>query len=315
MSSVRTGSESGVWRVGFQPCRDHQRAGILRIFSILVLLSMPAGCERRSVEAPAEQVARGWELYRFGDFAPAAKAFESAIAGSQRGSEPWLAATYGLACTFNHRRPGEDRVRAAALYESVIAAAPEHDLSAWSLLALARMKHLAPVDVEPDLEAARAAYQRVIERFPRHLAGEEALVYLQSTFLANRDPAEASRALTALQAFLRDRPQTKFASAAWGLIAACHEICDEPDERLAAEIKALETREPDPTNPFHDNATAYWRIATIAEIDCGDFATARKYYNLFIAEYPNEARTFPTMQALERMDKLEATLRAEGRAR
>jgi tetratricopeptide (TPR) repeat protein len=207
--------------------------------------------------------------------------------------------------------PDQDKEKAGALYREIIERAPEGDLAAWGWLGLARMEHLVPVGEDPDYDAVREAYREVVARFPDHPAGQEAFLYLQSTYVAAMDEEQTRSALEALKAFVEHRPDSGFASPCYSLMAACYEILDEPERRLQADLMAYETSEIDPTNPFQDNAWRYWILATVAEFEAGDFDTARRFYRLLIEEYPTETRKYGAEQALERMDALEARLRNE----
>lgn len=131
---------------------------------LIVLAIFISGCAQQPVpREPQAQIDGGWEAYRLGDYAHAAQLFEAA---EKSAGETHLQALYGLGSVWNLRRPGEDPAKAAEIYRKLIGEAPKHDLAAWSLLAIARMKHLVPVGEEPDLDAVRKAYQECIERFP-----------------------------------------------------------------------------------------------------------------------------------------------------
>jgi len=60
-----------------------------------------------------------------------------------------------------------------------------------------------------------------------------------------------------------------------------------------------------------DKAWRYWKLATVAEFEAGDFDLARKFYRLLIEEYPQDIRKYASRQALERMDRIESRMRAE----
>ena len=279
---------------------------------VLVLCLASAGCaQRQDTGDPQLQVAAGWDAYRLGDFARALRSFEAAAARAPEKSDVHVQALYGLATTWNLRRPDEDPAKAEALFRRLLAEAPEHDLAAWSLLALARMKHLAPVGEEPDYAAVRRAYQECIARFPTHLAGEEAFIYLQSTFVATLAEADARQAAAALEQFIATRPHSAFIGPAYALLAQTYTTLRQPEKLLAAKIKAVETEERDPLNPIQDKAIGYWQVGSIAEFEAGDFETARKYYRLLIDEYPTDMRRYGAKLALKRMDQTEAKIRKE----
>lgn len=284
------------------------RAATIAVGTLLLLLA--AACtERQKPSDPHEQVTAGWRAYRLADFTRAVTLFDDAAARTPEKSDTHLQALYGLATSWNLRRPDADPVKAAALFQKVVDQAPSHDLAAWSLLALARIKHLVPVGDEPDYVAVRKAYQECISRFPEHLAGEEAFLYLQSTLVATLSEDDARTGAAALEKFISNRPTSVFISPACSLLAQCYAALHQPDKRLAAMIKAVDTEERDPLNPVQDKALGFWTIGTIAEFEAGDFDAARHYYRRLIAEYPNDIRCYGAKVALKRMDEMETKLR------
>ncbi|MBU0677199.1 MAG: tetratricopeptide repeat protein [Verrucomicrobia bacterium] len=285
---------------------------VTQAFLSLVLAVIFSGCaaEKAGGDA-ADLITSGWHSYQLGEFKMAAADFQSARDMSDPGSDDWTRATYALATTWSLRRPGEDEALAERLFNELLEEAPDHDLAAWSGLALARMKHLVPVGQDPDYDEVRARYRKVIDRYAGHLAADEAFLYLQSTYVAQMDKENAKKALVALKDFLKRRPDSGLVSACYSLVGTCYELLDEPVRRLEAELKAFETAEVDPTNPYQDNAWNYWYLAVIAEFDAGDFASARKYYRLLIEEYPTDIRVYSATQAIKRMDEIEAGIRAE----
>jgi tetratricopeptide (TPR) repeat protein len=268
---------------------------------------------------PAAILAAAWDSYRIRDFAHAANRFDEVLRTTQAAAsdspdaQARLQAFYGLASIANYPQRDQDPSRAEGLYRQVIDTAPQSDLAIWSRLAIARVKHLPPVGYEPDLAAAAEGYRRLYEQHPDHLAGQEAFIHLQSIRALTLDRDDASEALAALEGFVQRHPTSGFRSAAHSLMALCHRTLGDKPGWLAAEIRALETREIDPTNPDMDSASAYWRVASIAELEVGDLGIARKYYRLFLDAYPQEMRAWGARLALKRMDEAEARLgRAEG---
>jgi len=276
-----------------------------------VCLALAAGCGPQAAGDPAEAIKAGWNSYRMGEFNQAVKAFESAQAATKPGDPLYAQALYALATTWNLRRPGEDEALARRLYEKVLQEAPKSDEAAWSLLALARMQQLVQADQEPDYPAVRQAYQEVIDRFPEHLAAHEAFVHQQATWLTTLRPEDAQSVVDAIDKFVAAHPKSPFLNAVYSVQSCAYGILKQGEKHLQAELRALEHRELDPTNPNMDNAAVYWGIASIAEFECGDFATARKFYRRLIGEYPAEQRVYGARVALKRMDDLEAKTRKE----
>lgn len=245
-----------------------------------------------------------------GEYSLALQDFQAAAAASAPASEPHRAALYGEASTWFLCRPGQDEEKAAALFRQVIDLAPGDSLAAWSLLALARIK-AQPVDGEaPDAPALDAAYQAVIDRFPAHPAGEEAFLYQQAARMEMADEATTRAVLAALETFLEAHPGSPWRSAANNLIVHACTVLGLPGRKLEAAIACWKTAEIDPNDPFLDLAYTYWRIATVAEFDAGDFATAREYFGKLIEEYPTDQKVFIAKQELKRMEALEARLKA-----
>lgn len=288
-----------------------------RGFAVLLgcALAWSAGCSRTADDAaPRELIDAGWRNYRLGEFKTAAGEFERAVERLPPGQPLRVQAAFGLATTLNLRLPvaDQDRDAAAALYAEVLRADPDGELAPWSALALARMEHLAPVGAEPDYAAVREAYRtRVMIPYRGHPAAQEAALYLYSTYLLTMDPADARVAREGLERFIADYPASGFRSAAHTLASRSCATLGDADARLAHALLALETMEEDPRNPFYDYAYRYWKLATIAEFETGDFATARRYYTMLIEEYPQDIRVFAARQALDRMQQVEAGLREE----
>lgn len=283
----------------------------IAICSGLLLVGALAGCKREAAAAadPRAALVDGWQNFRLAEYEFANKDFSSALAGAKKGSDEYLQAVFGLANVWNLRRPGEDPARAKKLYEQVIAEASDHDLAAWSALALVRMKHVVPVGQDPDYDAVRAGYQAIIEKYPNHLAAKEATIYLNAILISTLDPKQIRQAISNLTAYVETGAH-EFRAPAWSLLAVSYNSLGMQRERLNAEIKSFENIEIDPANPFNEYAWAYWNIATIAEFEVGDFGLARRYYKQLIEEYPADIRVFPSKEALARMDRVEAQLLA-----
>ena len=292
----------------------HSARTALPLAAVLGLL-LAAGCTRPAVPPDAgRRVQEGWSKFRLGEYDQALKVFDQVLEIPNLAPEVRLQALHGkaTACDLRQPVPSQDDGQAAELYRQVIAENPAHDLAAWSSLALARMLHLLPVDQEPDYDAVRAAYQDVIDRYPRHPAGQEAFIHQQSTLVMTLDTNQTRAAVANLEEFLKTRPDSKFAAAAWALLAQGFETLGEPDRQLEARIREIETLEIDPSSPAaSDLSLRYWQIATTAEFLAGRLGIARTYYRKLIDEYPLDYRKFGAKQALARMDRLEQSLLAK----
>lgn len=274
------------------------------------------GCADRAGGDPEQLLDEGWRRFRLGDYRAALRAFDLVAANPAAEPSERRGALFGLATTWNLRQPvpSQDEERAANFYQQIIDEVPDDDLAAWSALALARMTHLVPVGETPDYDAVRAAYQAVIDRYPDRLAGHEALIYQQSTWIMTLDEEPTRRAIARLRQFLETYPQSAFASAAYGLLAHGYETLHEYELLLEARLRELHTLEIDPDNPAAaDYSWRYWGVATAAEFMAGRLDVARIYYQKLIDEYPMDFRVFPAKQALERIATLEHSLREAAR--
>lgn len=291
---------------------DHRTSQLARLFLAGLLALGLFACGKKTAgggDAPA-LIADGWTAYRLSEFQNAVLAFESARASAETGSDDWAMATYGLATTWDLRRPGEDPKQASQLYQEILAAAPDSPMIPWTELALARQMHLVPVGQEPDYAAVNKAYQHILDQFPDHLAAKEAFLYLQSIQLAKLESKSTRAAVAKLEEFVA-REKKEFLSPAWSLLAVGYTTLGDQEKRLLAEKNSFEATEVDPSDPFIEFAWAYWNLGTIAEFEVGDFALARQYYQLLIDKYPKDIRVYGCKQALSRMDALEAKIRAE----
>jgi len=256
-----------------------------------------------------QALAEAWEKYREGEFRGAVRLFEGVVDKLDTSDPRHLKALYGLATTHALRRPDPNREMATVLHRQVIASDLEGDLAAWSLLALARMKHLVSVGQTPDYNEAREAYQEVIDRFPDHRASHEAFLYQQSTYVVDMDLQSTAATLERLKIFIDSHPDSPYLSLLWALRSTCCETLGRPDEWLEAEIMAWETAELDPMNPLQDFAWNTWRIATIAEFEVGDFESAKTYYTRLVQEYPEDIRVHAAKAGLKRMEEMAQRIR------
>ncbi len=282
----------------------------LVLAAFLVRAMSDVDVTEKSCEA---RIAGGWERFAQGEYELAAKEFKEAIRQAPAPSPARLQAIYGLASVHNLRRPGEDRAEARRLYDQVIAEAKDDELAGWSLLALARMRLTAPGAVENgiDADALQRDYQAVVDRFPFQESGEQAFLFQQAARLEGSDQQAVRHVLDALTTFLVTHPETPYRETAISLRAHCYEISGMPQQALDETMNARQAAPTDPLNPVRDAAGFYWGVATRAEFETGDWATARHFYRKLIAEYPTDMRIVLAKQELKRMDERESTLRIE----
>ena len=284
------------------------------VLALVVALSLACmGCGRsQRLETGADPLSNAWNYYRLNEFKKAADLFQSIVDSTKPGDAPHIEALYGLATTWNRRlpQPDQDKVLAKSLYEKILELDPKGPVAPWADLGLARMTHLVPVGEEADYAIVRPAYQRIMERYPNHLAAREALIYYVATKVASMETNQLEEAIVDLKGFVSNTNDTTFFKSAYSLLAVCYNALGRQAERLDAEINSFNNTEIDPTNPFNEFSWQYWNIATIAEFEVGDFETARLYYRKLLDEYPRDRRIHGVKTALKRMDDMEAKLRA-----
>jgi len=273
------------------------------LFTAALLL---AGCERSATPTnPADALQNAWSAFSREDFAQAWRLFQVVADTTPPADRLHDQAVFGMASTCAFRRPDEDLATAEKLFRELIDRHGNDDLGAWSALAIARMYHVRPVGEAVDLDRVAALYKSVVDRFPNTPAADEAFIYNQTIQVTSTEPAVVRMSLAQLQQYIERHPHSPYISAAWELIAADQRVLLRPDDELAAQIRALLTREQDPSNPTLDRAQAYWNIATTAEFDAGNLTIARQYYELFIEQAPTDQKVFPARQALNRLNAVQ----------
>jgi len=255
---------------------------------------------------PGERLQMGWQEYRMGEYRRAAEIFAAVAATVPADSPLRLQAMYSQACVHWLKLPSPDKPLAQSIFREIQRIAPDSEYAAWSELALIRIDHLVPVGETPDYPVLRRRYLELYEKHPDFLPGQEAFLYGVGTLILSLDQAQLAEALARLDQFQQRHPNSPFASSAWSLRANACRFLNRPQEMLAAKIKALDTIELDPSNPYQENAGRYWDIATTAEFEVGDFALARAYYQRLVDEYPRDRRRFAANEAMTRMAALTA---------
>jgi outer membrane protein assembly factor BamD (BamD/ComL family) len=290
----------------------------LRLVVPALLLALPhtLACTRAAdTTTPPAMLAEGWEHFRFNDFKTAMSTFSRARAAIPPDDPLHAEALFAIAATFNHRRPGADFKHAEILYNQIVTEYPETDAAAWSLLAIARMRHLEMWDPDSagrDRSHVGEAYQRVIDRYPKHPAGEEAVLYQQANALASRDKDQAAEAALRIGRFVADHPESQLVPWAYHLLSMCHDVMDDPGGWMRAKGLAVEHTEYDPTTAMEVSMALYtWLVAVTAEFEVGDFDMARAFYKKYLDEYPTHDNAYAARRALTRMDETEARIRAE----
>lgn len=284
--------------------------------SAAVLALLLCGCsdvaQDKSFDAWLDEA---WQDYRLQEFDQAVTAFVAALHVAEEPGESvdpvrQAEALYALGTIHGFRRPKNSPQLAREYLNRAVETTPESDWAAWSLLALARMEHLVPVGVEPDIPVIREAYQRVVDRFPYHPAGEEAYLFQQETYLLKDSPEERREVIENLQRFLKDHPESSYRDTAYDLLQTAFLLSGEPRKRLDALVGFIDHFDDDPLLKT-DMSKKLWQTAAVAEFQVGDFDTARRYYRRLVKEFPTDQRVYGAQLALKRMDSVEATIREE----
>jgi TolA-binding protein len=276
--------------------------------SILVLAAgVLSGCGKvESSGSPEELLREGWTHFRLQEFDAAEKAFRAALGKLPEGTMR-LQAMYGLGMVASIGRAGGQSAAARGWFEQVARSDPTGDWGGWAALAIVRDRH---VYGRADAAVLQAEYADVIAKFPSRPAAEEAFVYRCSLLVQTFEPTDAREAVREIAAWLQQHPGGKLNTALHALSSRAHETLGEYPAALAAAIASLQAKEVDPQNPHQNNILEYYRIGMMAQYDVGDFATARKYYQKFLKEYPRDQRAFNVSLMLRQLDLNETEIRA-----
>lgn len=258
---------------------------------------------------PEELLGKAWEAFRQIEFEKAARLFQIVESSTPEDSETHIEAIYGEASCANHRRSGRDLKRALALYEAIQKQHPASLWAPWAALAAVRASHLEPSDLELPYKKLSSKYVKVYQEHPNTPAGEEAFLYHCRIIASLGSREEASKLLREIDDFLSRHPGAVYQPLLDAMAAECYHILGREDDRIEAMARSIAAFERDPTVPFYELSSAYWNVAYAAEFEAGNFAVARKYYELFLKEFPNEDRAFGCRQALARIDRVEKALR------
>jgi tetratricopeptide (TPR) repeat protein len=127
----------------------------------LLALSFAPGCEEpdHAPDDPRQAVVYGWDAMSSADYERAEAAFRKAQKRAAADSEEQKQAIFGLANSFQHRKPVSDYAEAEKYYSQLLEKDAGHELGGWSALAIARMHHLKlyePGRFSDDTAASRA---------------------------------------------------------------------------------------------------------------------------------------------------------------
>lgn len=250
-----------------------------------------------------------WIDFRLREFAAARHSFDEVLKDPRRNDLDL--ARFGLILN-DSIGEGRDFDAARRTLRAKLEADPESRLAPWIALALVRLDHVPPTsDVKLDVPKLLADYAAVAKRYPGTLAASEAQTFYAALLANAFEESSLIEARAYIESLLRENPNHPFRQPLYSLLSSTLGRLKDYPAALAAQIRALATKEIDPANPTIDNAFDYFSIAVNAQYDVGDFETARTYYNKLITEYPADQRGFLARRNLEEMDRIEAEMRAD----
>ena len=281
---------------------------------VALALLLLASCEevRKLPDGAAEATALGWSLLSRAEYDSAEEAFAHATKRAAPNSPELLAARFGLANAYQHRKPTANNAGAEALYKELAAQDKGGETGSWSALALARIHHLdlyavkkaeggaagtgTPLPTTAVLDGIRAEYRGVIENFSGRQAAEEAAIFCGSSFIDEIDEQNVRKGIAFLEDWLKTHPDSLYAGHACGRIAAGFEQLKEYPAMADALIASLEKN----VDPQADLSGTYYRIAAAAE-RAGKTDVAIKYYQTLIEKHPTDFRVFWCQRGIQRM--------------
>lgn len=290
----------------------------------------PGGVANVGGEAPKdeiqEQLSQGWEKIRLEsqdlavlDFNRVLKKLDSLktpAGDTPQNLDYRVNALYGLGIisSLAYHSDAAESVKAKNYFNQVIALKPHSEMAAWAALALVR-DHYLPVtsDSKEDTLGLINEYAQVARDYPKAAAGEEAFLYGHALAIQTLDNERIKKGVVEIEDYIRDNPKSRLVSGLYALQRYGWARLGDYRKSLEADIKSLETKEIDPTNPNQSLNLSfdYFRIGLEAQFDVGDFKTARLYYQKFLAEYPNDQKAFTVQMQLKRMAETEADFKAK----
>lgn len=300
------------------PTKTHMKyACICRLTFTALLAILLTGCEQKKFsEDPHEVLKLGWQQLSSAEYDSAEEAFQHASAHAAAGSRDFLMARFGLANTFQNRKPVHDYDAATAVYKEIVVADKGGEVGSWSALAIVRMQHLRLYEVghrasgdadstlpaDSELDVIRKAYETVAADFPGTDAADEANMFAGASYIEEVSPESIDRGIAYLRTWLQSHPNSRYVGHAWGLISSGYEIeAPKKPELWSAMLDAL-LEQVKLKNPEKVNVSAdYYRVARVAEIHAHRPDVAKEYYWKLKKKYPTDARIFYCNRALKQL--------------
>ena len=148
------------------------------------------------------------------------------------------------------------------------------------------------------LDGIRAEYQQIVDAFPNTHAAEEAAIWIGSTWIAQMTPESINTGIASLTKWIDAHPKSDYLGNAYHQLSGGYEIQENYNDDLRVLIKWDDNN----FDPTANHASAWFRIARIADLKVHDEATAKTYYHKFLDKYETEARRFLAERALQRLE-------------
>lgn len=218
---------------------------------------------------------------------------------SERGSEQWQQATYGLATCRQFQALDRALTESAeSLFREVIEVSPTSRFAPRAILNLGRIAELA--DYHHDeirLDEARTRYQQVIDGWKDDVIAGEATLRLAATYAQTGKIDDTLQGLAIINAWLDSHPAEPLAPTMWQWMGDIHFIfLQKPDKALDCYLKAdalgmqWSSRE----------GVLWWRMAKLAEqVNRRDVAII--YYRKICTDAQTSGRAFESQLALGRL--------------
>jgi TolA-binding protein len=252
------------------------------------------------------ELTQGWQSIRFADFPTARKRMQSAL--EQGDTQIRAEAVYALGYIHQYDPARRDNRKARELYAKVINDYAGTPAAPWAHLALARMADLPPLEKNRDVARAREIYRAVIEKHPKHMVADEAVLRLAYSYLQNLgDEESVATGLDLLAGRLEQRPDNFLAPAMHLAMAQPHIYRQRWSRAVGALVAADEAdargRKLYGTSTLSQTVRSnlYWQIGRIAEEHVKDAQLARKYYLKIVEEIGRDNKAYVAGRRAKRL--------------
>ncbi len=277
-----------------------------------------------------KELKAGWEFIRLAYWKEANATFQS-IASKAKAPERKAKALFALGYVAMNKMSGADPQKAKAYYRQIAEDLPDTTVAPWALITLARID--AVPQSRPDKkkraslrEVARKRYSTIIARYPKHMAAAQATLWLGMSYItADNSAADQLRGREILEKYLAKHPTNYLAAAMHKALADYFFLQGEAHTAKAEAINAQNGEANRSEVEFQkarvqwrkaidhivqsteaglpsvgDKASAYFRIARIAEYRLKNYALALKWYQKLTEEIKRDIRYYPSIMGVKR---------------